>query len=186
MTARARRAALKAPPRGVRSPRLRRRTFRRRSRDSPRRFRTARSRLGAARRAPRSIAPRAHPLAAATPRTRVRTERRRRGVCARRTIRAGADIFRFSRRAGGRLGSMRARGAGRTAPRTRATRTSPWWFRCAGTLRSHPRSRTRTGRPRRRGPRRTESSRARPRNDCLLYTSPSPRDKRQSRMPSSA
>ena len=25
-----------------------------------------------------------------------------------------------------------------------------------------------------------------PKNDCLLYTSPSPRDKRQSRMPSSA
>ena len=31
-----------------------------------------------------------------------------------------------------------------------------------------------------------ESVRVRPGNLCLLYTSPSPRDKRQSRMPSSA
>ena len=104
----------------------------------------------------------------ATPRTRVRTERRRRGVCSRRTV----VCFRSPRsrssapRAGGRLGSSRARGAGRTAPHTRATRTCAWWFRFGGTLRRRPGSRTRTGRPGRRGPRRTESSRGRPRNEA--------------------
>ena len=33
---------------------------------------------------------------------------------------------------------------------------------------------------------RVEASNYEPNNTCLLYTSPSPRDKRQSRMPSSA
>ena len=58
---------------------------------------------------------------------------------------------------------------------------------CSGRTRRRGGARRRSGpRPRRRRPRSAESRRTASCRRCLLYTSPSPRDQRGSRMPSSA